>query len=58
VAMATYLGAEVAKRMCGESNENPFAEIPFPHAPLHLYNGRPWFLPFAGAYYKILDWIS
>ncbi len=58
VAMATYLGIEVAKQICGESNENPFAEIPFPHAPLHLYNGRPWFLPFAGAYYKILDWVS
>jgi glycine/D-amino acid oxidase-like deaminating enzyme len=58
VAMATYLGTEVAKQMCGESSENPFAEIPFPGAPLHLYNGRPWFLPFAGAYYKVLDWIS
>jgi glycine/D-amino acid oxidase-like deaminating enzyme len=58
VAMATYLGTEVAKQICGESTENPFAEIPFPHAPLHLYNGQPWFLPFAGAYYKLLDWIS
>ena len=34
------------------------AKVPFPGAPLGLYNGRPWFLPFAGAYYKILDWIS
>jgi glycine/D-amino acid oxidase-like deaminating enzyme len=58
VAMATYLGAEVAKQICSESRENPFSEIPFPHAPLHLYNGRPWFLPFAGAYYKVLDWLS
>jgi glycine/D-amino acid oxidase-like deaminating enzyme len=58
VAMATYLGTEVAKRMCGESTENAFFEIPFPHAPLHLYNGQPWFLPFAGAYYKLLDWIT
>ena len=23
-----------------------------------FYNGKPWFLPFAGAYYKVLDWIS
>src|SRR5712664_2983632 len=39
-------------------DENPFAQIPFPGAPLGLYNGRPWFLPFAGAWYKLLDWIS
>lgn len=58
VAMATYLGTEIAKQICGESNENPFADIPIPYAPLHLYNGRPWFLPFAGAYYKLLDWVS
>jgi len=32
--------------------DNPFVEIPFPGAPLGLYNGKPWFLPFAGAYYK------
>jgi hypothetical protein len=38
--------------------DNPFAQIPFPDAPLNLYNGRPWFLPLAGAWYKLLDWIS
>jgi hypothetical protein len=26
--------------------------------PLGLYNGKPWFLPFAGAWYKFLDWVS
>jgi glycine/D-amino acid oxidase-like deaminating enzyme len=58
VAMATYLGAKMAERMCGESVDIPFAEISFPGAPLGLYSGRPWFLPFAGAYYKVLDWLS
>jgi len=58
VAMATYLGAKSAEEIAGEKVENPFSEIPFPGAPLGLYNGRPWFLPFAGAYYKVLDWIS
>ncbi len=58
VAMATYLGTRVAETIAGLPNENPFETIPFPGAPLGLYNGRPWFLPFAGAYYKILDWIS
>jgi len=58
VAMATYLGAKMAERICGAKDEIPYAGIPFPGAPLGLYNGKPWFLPFAGAYYKVLDWIS
>ena len=58
VAMATYLGAKIAAHISGGHEENPYANVPFPGAPLGLYNGHPWFLPFAGAYYKILDWIS
>jgi glycine/D-amino acid oxidase-like deaminating enzyme len=64
VAMSTYLGNKVAQSILqaqdGKStrDENPFAQIPFPGAPLGFYNGRPWFLPFAGAWYKLLDWIS
>ena len=58
VAMATYQGQLMARRIAGESPENPFEGIPFPAAPLGLYNGKPWFLPLAGAYYKILDWLS
>ena len=58
VAMATYLGTKMAEKLCGSTDEMPYAAIPFPGAPLGLYNGKPWFLPFAGAYYKVLDWIS
>jgi len=58
VAMASYQGELMARRIAGENPENPFEGIPFPGAPLGLYNGKPWFLPFAGAYYKILDWVS
>src|SRR3974390_1035075 len=58
VAMATYLGAQIATSILGKPNDNPYADIPFPGAPLGLYNGRPWFLPLAGAYYRVLDWIS
>jgi glycine/D-amino acid oxidase-like deaminating enzyme len=58
VGMATYLGAKIAEQIGGTSDGNPYAKIPFPVAPLGLYNGRPWFLPFAGAYYKVLDWIG
>jgi len=58
VAMATYQGQLMGRQIAGENPENPFEGIPFPGAPLGLYNGRPWFLPFAGAYYKFLDWVS
>ena len=59
VAMATYLGATVAEAMLkGNIKEHPFAKFNFPSAPLGLYNGNPWFLPFAGMHYKILDWIE
>ena len=58
VAMATYLGTKIAENMSGGVDEIAFAAIPFPGAPLGLYDGRPWFLPFAGAYYKVLDWVS
>jgi glycine/D-amino acid oxidase-like deaminating enzyme len=58
VAMATYLGAKIAESILTGRKENPFSEIPFPGAPLGMYNGKPWFLPFAGAWYKILDWVS
>ncbi|HNB36903.1 MAG TPA: FAD-binding oxidoreductase [Anaerolineales bacterium] len=59
VAMATYLGATVAESMMkGTIKEHPFAKFDFPSAPLGMYNGNPWFLPFAGMYYKILDWVE
>lgn len=58
VAMATYQGQKIAEMMAGDKPENPFVGIPFPSAPLGLYNGKPWFLPFAGAWYKVLDWVS
>jgi glycine/D-amino acid oxidase-like deaminating enzyme len=59
VAIATYLGDKIAHQICGgDVNENPYSDIPFPGAPLGLYNGKPWFLPFAGAWYKLLDLIN
>jgi len=58
VAMATYQGQKMAELIAGEKPENPFVGIPFPGAPLGLYNGEPWFLPFAGVWYKFLDWVS
>jgi glycine/D-amino acid oxidase-like deaminating enzyme len=58
VAMATWQGQKMAQMILGGKDDNPFVGIPFPGAPLGLYNGKPWFLPFAGAWYKFLDWVS
>jgi len=59
VAMGTYLGKTVAEAMLnGNIKEHPFAKFDFPNAPLRLYNGRPWFLPLAGMWHKILDWVE
>jgi glycine/D-amino acid oxidase-like deaminating enzyme len=58
VAMATYQGQKMADLIAGAKPENPFVGIPFPGAPFGLYNGKPWFLPFAGMWYKFLDWVS
>ena len=56
IAMATYLGALVARRMAGEPIEHPLFDDRFPAIP--LYRGNPWFLPLVGAYYKLRDWIG
>jgi glycine/D-amino acid oxidase-like deaminating enzyme len=58
VAMATLLGQKIAQSILTGRDENPFADIPFPGAPLGVYNGKPWFLPLAGMWYKFLDWVS
>jgi hypothetical protein len=34
----------------------PFVNLPF--RPFPLYNGTPWFLPLAGAWYTLLDWVA
>ena len=59
VAMGTHLGRTVAEAMLqGNIRDHPFAKYDFPNAPLGLYDGRPWFLPLAGMWHKILDWIE
>ena len=59
VAMGTDLGKTVAEAMLkGNIREHPFAQFDFPGAPLGLYNGFPWFLPLAGAWHKVLDWVE
>lgn len=58
VALLTYLGACVARHLAGEPMTHPLFTLTFPTAPLGLYDGRPWFLPLAGLYYRWLDVIQ
>ena len=55
VQMATYMGKQMAEYMNGVPDANPWRDLPFKRIPGHF--GPPWFLPFAGAYYKALDLI-
>jgi glycine/D-amino acid oxidase-like deaminating enzyme len=56
VALATYLGKKLADRICGKDSSMPLEDLRF--WPIPLYQGWPWFLPFAGLYYETLDKIS
>jgi glycine/D-amino acid oxidase-like deaminating enzyme len=58
VALLTHLGACVAQQVAGEKIDNPLFTLPFPTAPLGLYDGKPWFLPFAEMYFRALDVLS
>jgi len=59
VALATYLGTRIGETLGrDELNAIPFVRLPFPGAPLGLYREQAWFLPFAAAWYKFLDWVA
>ena len=57
VAMATWLGHNVALKIAGAANES-FAldDLPFPTRP--FYSGDPWFLPIVGNWYRLRDRIE
>jgi glycine/D-amino acid oxidase-like deaminating enzyme len=55
VAMAIYVGTRAGQYLA-DGTALPFlAGLDFPVVP--LYDGHPWFLPLAGAWYRLLDWI-
>jgi glycine/D-amino acid oxidase-like deaminating enzyme len=56
VQMSTYMGDVMARRIAGEDAPNPWRALDWPAVPFHF--GKPWFLPFAGVYYRVLDRIS
>jgi glycine/D-amino acid oxidase-like deaminating enzyme len=55
IAMATYLGEQIARRIAGEPIDHPLFDDHFPAIP--MYSGNPWFLPLVGAYYQVQDWL-
>jgi len=58
VAAATWMGAKLARVICGDSDDNPFSRISFPSAPIGLRSGNTWALPLAGMYYRVLDYFT
>lgn len=56
VQMATYMGRQMAELMSGVPEANIWDDSPFRRIPGHV--GPPWFLPFAGAYYKFKDYVG
>lgn len=55
VGMATYLGTQVARAVLGGPMDPAFAGRALPHAPLGISGGNPWFLPWAGMWFRVLD---
>jgi glycine/D-amino acid oxidase-like deaminating enzyme len=53
VANSLFFGHHLAKLMRGQPSTLPFAQLPFPAR--FFYRRRPWFLPLAGHYYKLVD---
>ncbi|HEY8609771.1 MAG TPA: FAD-binding oxidoreductase [Roseomonas sp.] len=57
VAMLSYLGAEVGKKLLGKSNHVPvFDGREFPTR--LFYTGHPWMLPVVGSWYRFRDWLD
>jgi len=56
VGIASLLGDVMADVLLGRPDRNPFRDLPFRAIP--LYDGRPWFLPLAGLWYRLRDWIQ
>ena len=56
IAMATYLGELIGRRIAGEPIEHPLFDDDLPAIP--MYSGTPWFLPVVGAYYQVKDWLQ
>jgi glycine/D-amino acid oxidase-like deaminating enzyme len=56
VQMATHMGKVMAQVLGGDSSANIWQDLRFRAFPGHF--GTPWFLPPAGAFFKLLDRVS
>ncbi|TQS70942.1 FAD-binding oxidoreductase [Rhodobacteraceae bacterium] len=54
--MSTLMGQALADMAMGRTGSNPLDGLEWPKVPLH--SGKPWFLPFVGAYFSLKDRIS
>ena len=54
--MSTYMGAVMAEVLDGRADLNPWRDFEWPAIPGHF--GKPWFLPFVGAYYRFQDLVQ
>jgi len=55
VQMSTYMGQQLAQMVGGNSDANPWRDESW--YPIPAYNGKPWFLPLVGAYYRLQDYL-
>ncbi|MNI02454.1 Gamma-glutamylputrescine oxidoreductase [compost metagenome] len=54
--LSTHLGMTMADAILGRPDRNPVKDLDWPAVPGHF--GKPWFLPFVGLYFKMLDKIQ
>ena len=53
VQMSVHMGQIMAEVLTGRPEANPLQGLGWPAVPGHF--GKPWFLPFVGAYYRLQD---
>lgn len=56
VQMSVHMGPIMADVMEGKPEANPWRDLDWPAIP--GYFGKPWFLPFVGAYYRFQDYLN
>ena len=55
VQMSVYMGQQLAQMLGGREEANPWRDETWSAIP--GYFGKPWFLPFVGAYYRLQDYL-
>ncbi len=54
--MSTLIGEVLADIAMGRTDTNPLHGLDWPAIP--AYSGKPWFLPFAGAWFRLKDMVA